>query len=105
MELYKWREYECSISKAVNCKTANKSILSFEFSVRSHASCQDKVWGWGDEPMFASIGCWLVARLAAGDLAHDDSSIVLNRSRTSAQWYNSHLPMFHDLIEHISASN
>jgi hypothetical protein len=28
IELYKCLEYECSINKAVNCKTANNNFLS-----------------------------------------------------------------------------
>lgn len=85
IELYKWREYECSISNAVNCNTAKRSVLSLTFSGKSHANCHDRV--------------------ASGVLPHALSNIALNLSNTSAQWYNSHLPMFHDFIEHISANS
>lgn len=81
IELYKWREYECSISSAVNWSTAKRSILSLAFSGKSQANCQED---------------W------SGTFAHAASRMELKRSRTSAQWYNSHLPMFQDFMLQIS---
>ena len=63
IELYKCLEYECSISKAVNCKTASRSVFNLTFSGKSQANCHD----------------------CSGLCAHDCSSIELKRSRTSAQ--------------------
>ena len=70
--------------RAVNCSTASKSILSFAFSGKSQASCQED---------------W------SGTLAHAASRIELNLSKTSAQWYSSHLPMFQDFMLQISLSS
>lgn len=83
IELYKCLEYECSIRRAVNWSTARSKVLSFTFSDKSHANCHD-----------------------CSDLcAHDCSSIELKRSNTSAQWYSSHLPMFHDFMAQSSVSS
>lgn len=67
------------MSKAVNCKTASKRLLSLAFSGKSHANCHDAAAERGDDDDESAD------EEEDEDRAHALSNIALKRSNTSAQ--------------------